>query len=295
MEEGVPLLIPIKLLRDLGARIDLAKNELFLEKFNVKVPLEIMQSGHAVLVEEDEEEGDLEDQLDEEVDRAGGGEVQRWSASGDLELEDEEDDEEGGHHMECAVSPEEKKLIEKLHQNMGHPSTDALARAPRMGKAREEIIKYVKKTFRCDLCDRHRMPKPARPATIPKSYEANQVVGVDVLYLPWTDPKEQVPVLNIVDWGTCYQVLEPVQGMTAEKVWAAFQRGWVRTFGMPRILVADQGKEFIGKFARKAGEHGALLRLIGARAPWQNGRTERQGGAAKGHLREVERSNLSSQ
>ena len=234
-----------------------------------------------VFAAEEEEERDLEDDLDEAVEQAGGEAVQRWAAGQSLQLEDEED-EEGGHHMECAVSPEEKKLISKLHQNMGHPSTEAFARALRMGRARDEVIRYVKKSFKCDLCERHQMPKPARPATVPKSYEANQVVGVDVLYLPWIDPNEQVPVLNIVDWGTCYQILEPVQGMTAEKVWTAFQRGWNRIFGMPRIIVADQGREFIGEFARKAGEHGALLRLIGARAPWQNGRTERQGGVAKG-------------
>ena len=234
-----------------------------------------------VFAAEEEEERDLEDDLDEAVEQAGGEAVQRWAAGQSLQLEDEED-EEGGHHMECAVSPGEKKLISKLHQNMGHPSTEAFARALRMGRARDEVIRYVKKSFKCDLCERHQMPKPARPATVPKSYEANQVVGVDVLYLPWIDPNEQVLVLNIVDWGTCYQILEPVQGMTAEKVWTAFQRGWNRIFGMPRIIVADQGREFIGEFARKAGEHGALLRLIGARAPWQNGRTERQGGVAKG-------------
>lgn len=43
----------------------------------------------------------------------------------------------------------------------------------------------------------------------------------------------------------------------------------------------DQGREFVGPFARKATEHGCLVKVIGARAPWQQGRTERHGGLAK--------------
>ena len=58
-------------------------------------------------------------------------------------------------------------------------------------------------------------------------------------------------------------------------------------FGMPEAVVADQGREFMGSFAQRAGEGGAVVRMIGARAPWQNGRTERHGGIAKGVLGKV--------
>ena len=56
---------------------------------------------------------------------------------------------------------------------------------------------------------------------------------------------------------------------------------WCRTFGMPDVILLDQGREFSGQFAARATDAGALLRVIGARAPWQNGKTERHGGIAK--------------
>ena len=111
-----------------------------------------------------------------------------------------------------------------------------------MARARHEVVRYAKRECTCDLCKEHQQPKPARPTSIPRAYEANQVIGVDIVYMPWTAPNQQVPVLNTVDWATCCQVLEPVQGLTAEKAWTAFMRGWARVFGMPRILVVDQGR-----------------------------------------------------
>ena len=235
-------------------------------------------SSQVVLVEEDEGE-DLEDALDRELE--GDEETQaigRMKPTTDEEVEDED---QGIKQLACAVTPQEKKLIHKLHQNLGHPARDDFCRALRMGRARDEVLEYVKKEYECQLCKQHSRPKPARPAAISQTYEPNKVVGIDVVFFPGISSKEQVPVLNITDWGSCYQTLERLEGMSSEQVWQAFQRSWCRVFSMPEVLVVDQGREFLGEFARKAGEHGALIRNIGARAPWQNGRTERHGGIAK--------------
>ena len=49
VQEDVPLLLPIRLLRDLEVLIDLAQHELTVRKFGVKVPLHTMPSGHATI------------------------------------------------------------------------------------------------------------------------------------------------------------------------------------------------------------------------------------------------------
>ena len=40
---------------------------------------------------------------------------------------------------------------------------------------------------------------------------------VDVLFLPDVDPRQLKPVLNIVDWGSGYQALEPMREKTASE------------------------------------------------------------------------------
>ena len=57
---------------------------------------------------------------------------------------------------------------------------------------------------------------------------------------------------------------------------------WVRYFGAPLTIIADQGAEFIaGAFSEFCDRNSILFTPIDVRAPWQNGRTERHGGIFK--------------
>ena len=232
----------------------------------------------------DEGEGgiDPEELIDRAQDREAHQDQVSQMRAVDPETVEEDGEENGDEHVPCRVTRKEKGLIQRLHVNLGHPRKEDFYRALKMSRARAEILTYVKREFKCDHCTQHQEPKSARPATIPKGYAPNRVVGVDVVYFPGINPREQKPILNIIDWGTCYQMLEPVPDLLSDSIWSAFVRSWLRTFGMPEMIVMDQGREFTGAFAQRAAEYGGLIRTIGARAPWQNGRTERHGGLAKG-------------
>lgn len=237
--------------------------------------------------EDDEDEGDLEEALDQAVEEAGErlpGDMARPpqkeedSDEGEDEMEDEVS---RGNQVPRGVSEADKRKIRKLHANLGHPSRGDFVRALRMARAREEVWKYVQKDFHCDVCEAQQKPKLNRPATIPRSYAPGRVVGVDVVFFPGVKPNETIPVLNVTDWGSCYQTLEPLEGMASEKVWWKFMKSWGRNFGIPEMVVVDQGREFLGEFSKRVNEAGAVVKTIGARAPHQQGRTERHGGLAK--------------
>ena len=231
---------------------------------------------------------DLEDALDQEVEReetehpAQEPEILRGEAEAEEEEEDEEDE-----PLPRGVSDADKRKIRKLHNNLGHPSKESFLRALRVARARPEVIKHVKERFRCEVCEAHTLPKAARPSMLPKHFEPGKIIGIDVVFMPSHNPRITIPVLNIIDWATCYQSLEPLEGRLSETIWKGFMRSWVRVFGMPELVVCDQGREFMSSFCRKVNEGGAIVRTIGARAPWQQGRTERHGGLAKGMLKRV--------
>ena len=190
---------------------------------------------------------------------------------------------------------EEKRLVKKLHENMGHPRPLDMARSLRLAHAKPHIIKYVAKKFSCATCEAKPRPKPARPAILPKSYEPGKVVGVDVVFLPGLDPRQSFPALSMVDWGTNYQMVERLRSTEADHTWRTFMRTWARVFGVPDIIVADLGSEFRGQFSELAGQAGALIRHTAARSPWQAGKTERSGSHFK-HIyeRARESSHISS-
>ena len=63
---------------------------------------------------------------------------------------------------------------------------------------------------------------------------------------------------------------------------------WVKPFGLLELLVVDQGPEFTGEeFADFFREHGMLVHFTDGQSPWQNGPTERAGGAFKEMLDKV--------
>ena len=239
-----------------------------------------------IWAEEDdaEDQQDVKDALDQEVENAGARLPGRMIPRPERMEEEEESEQEGeekAEGMKRGVSEGDKRKIQRLHVNLGHPSRDDFVRALRMARAREEVWRYVKNEFKCDVCMAHQRPKSNRPATIPRHYTPGRTVGVDVVYFPGVAPNETLPVLNIVDWGSCYQMLEPLDKVAAEEVWNRFMKSWGRTFGIPEVVVVDQGREFLGAFATRINEAGAVVKTIGARAPHQQGRTERHGGLAK--------------
>ena len=62
-------------------------------------------------------------------------------------------------------------------------------------------------------------------------------------------------------------------------------------FGPHRVMVADQGKEFVSwAFERLCSEHSTLLWRSAVQAPWQNGLCERSGGILKAVLSAIAKS-----
>eukprot|EP00435_Cladocopium_sp_Y103_P023371 s61_g5.t1 len=112
----------------------------------------------------------------------------------------------------------------------------------------------------------------------------NEVVGVDLIQVNVEGIGEYL-LLNCLCWGTDLQIAEPVEDKQAETVYRAFAKAWMAHYGPPALVVADQGREFVGQqFSDQLGQLGVPIHYINARAPWENGRTERAGGILKSRL-----------
>lgn len=116
---------------------------------------------------------------------------------------------------------------------------------------------------------------------IPRTYQPGKVVGVDVIYIPGIGGETTVPALNMVDWGTNYQMVEKLNTKQPEEVWKAMTRTWLRVFGCPEVIITDPGREFLSSFLKNASAEGIVVHNTAARAPWQQGKTERHGGHFK--------------
>ncbi len=183
--------------------------------------------------------------------------------------------------LEAAVTEDDKRKVAKLHVNLGHPARDSFLRFLRAGRVREEVVRWTAKEFSCAACESHRLPKAPRPAVVPKCYKPGVAVALDLFYIPDVQNQRSIPVLNVVDLGTNYQMIEMIESREPSSVWRAFWAVWARTFGMPQYVAVDEGLEFRGKLTQWCSQFGTIVFRSAARSPWQQGKVERHGGVIK--------------
>ena len=230
----------------------------------------------------------LEDELDEEIERAG------ESRRGPRDEEEDEDEEEAPageeqtaeqpqqqQQQEAAVSREDKMKIQRMHNNLGHPALPSFLRFLKAGRVRQEVVKWVAREFSCPTCKSHELPKAPRPAVVPKCYAPGVAMGLDVFYIPDELNQRSLPVLNMLDLGTNYQMVEVLESKEPLHIWRTMWRTWARTFGLPQYISVDEGREFRAGFAQMCASAGTLVFRAAARAPWQQGKVERHGGLMK--------------
>lgn len=154
--------------------------------------------GNYVMAEDDymftfptEEMEDLEDDLENEVARAGAtAELARGEASSSRE-----------------PTKEEQAAILKLHKGIGHPGLAEFIRFMKAARVKSELVRWAAKNFKCEACESRPKTKAVRPATIPKTYQPNKVIGIDLIYIPAVGGQQLQPALSILDWGSNYQMV----------------------------------------------------------------------------------------
>ncbi|OLQ04125.1 hypothetical protein AK812_SmicGene12846 [Symbiodinium microadriaticum] len=216
-------------------------------------------------------------------------------AAGENEPEDELplsvppiDEPDASGHLRVTAS--QKRLVHKVHVNVGHPPKARFLRMMRAAGALPHVLQYIKDDYECDQCSIRQRPDNRHRARCPRSFEFNRVLSIDIFYVKFG--LYQVPILNMTDTGTCYQVLQrlPIPTgshggtPTSEATWRAFLATWVRFFGPPEVLVCDAGSEFKAAFERGCEGQGILQHVVLPENPWKNAMSERHGGFVKHRL-----------
>ncbi len=100
-----------------------------------------------------------------------------------------------------------------------------------------------------------------RPSALPRSLKFNQVVGVDLV--DFDDIGIDMILMNVVCWGTGYQMMSVIPDKRSVTVRDAFSKDWIRHYGWPELMITDQGPEFVGhEFVTYIASGGCLQHFI---------------------------------
>jgi len=170
----------------------------------------------------------------------------------------------------------------RLHRNLGHLSPREFARALSHAGVKPELVQWARHQLRCSVCHERRHPQPPRPGMLPRALRFNQVVGADLVELDLQDVLPSAMgatsrwLLNVVCWGTGLQMAAFVPDKQSITMMQAFAALWTKHYGVPELLVCDQGAEFTGS-AFAVGTRGSWCTT---RTPPHRGRTGGRSGPA---------------
>ena len=176
-----------------------------------------------------------------------------------------------------------KATVARLHENTGHRSNRRLARALTLAGAPAIVVRAAKE-HKCSICMERVPPKPQRPASLPQPRDVSDQVHCDLLEAVDSQENKYI-IIHVTDFCTRFQMAQILDRKAAKVVIKFFKVMWMPVFGPMRVLVCDQGREFIShQFQDFCSEQSILLWHTGVGAPWQNGIAERSGGILKALL-----------
>ena len=168
-----------------------------------------------------------------------------------------------------------RQLVKRAHDGLGHPHRERFLRILKAAKATEEVLQEAR-NLKCSVCEKFASVRPPRKAAPPREFGINEVIGMDTVWLPTVGQKKKRVALNIIDYSSHFQMMIPLRGRSPEAVWTAY-RQWVKFFGPPRQIWADQGSEFKGSFKIRTAQEGTRMDPSSLEAPTQRGLAERHG------------------
>ena len=185
-----------------------------------------------------------------------------------------------------AISPAVKQAVKRLHENTGHRSNKRLARALTLTGAPPEVIRAAR-LHKCSVCQEMRAPKASRPASLPTPKDVSDQVHIDI-FEGYDLAEQRFYIVHAIDHCSRFQLAEVLPDKSSKSVTTFLKKRWFPIFGTPRVLIADQGREFVSwEFEQLCAENSVLLWHCAVQAPWQNGLCERGGGIIKAILNSI--------
>jgi transposase InsO family protein len=110
---------------------------------------------------------------------------------------------------------------------------------------RRDVARWCDECPRCAVSRHHRAHGGAGLADGVENHGKLRCVAIDLFEMP-TTPDGFTYGLVMVDHCTRFVAVEPLRDKTAASTASAFRRRWLLVFGVPWIVVSDNGSEFQG-------------------------------------------------
>lgn len=175
------------------------------------------------------------------------------------------------------IPQEIRSSVARLHLNLGHPSRQELCRFLAYEGSLPDAVYDCARRLRCATCERLKPKQPPRPSGKPSMVvgQFGDELQMDVFYCR-TLTSETFIVLGMVDKATGLQQAIILPDRSGDSVFEAFEKAWLRPYGLPIHVSCDPDPSFRGSFEARTTALGCIIEHCPAEAHWVIGMVERR-------------------
>jgi hypothetical protein len=152
-----------------------------------------------------------------------------------------------------------KRIIMRLHRNLGHPSNKELIRLLKSKNASDTLLQAAQE-HECGLCDLHKRPTGVPVSSMPKDTAFNDRVQADTLWIKVPGVRNKQPVLMMSDAMTRLLAARHLKAETTEEYIKQLEMAWIGFFGPMKTLQVDEHRAWSSDAMREwETEHGIQL------------------------------------
>ena len=173
-----------------------------------------------------------------------------------------------------SLTSEEKCRLRRIHNNLGHPSPETLARHLKAANESPSLIEAAL-DFQCDVCLESTEPRHQRPSKLPEPRDFNDLIGIDGFFFK-SQSGYRAYAIHALDEASCFRA----PSRLGDHAKQALNDFWISWAGPPKQVYLDPAGEF--RSEQILGYFQELnIKAWVTVAAWQRGRLERHGDILK--------------
>ena len=177
-----------------------------------------------------------------------------------------------------------RQTASKLHRQCGHTGSEKLVKLLRNAGVRNRKLELEIEAVAigCETCKKFKRPVPRPVVALPMASKFNEVIAMDLKV--W----DKYYFLVIVDLATRYCAATVLTNKLASSVISELFTSWISTFGGPKKILTDNGREFNNVELQELGEaFNIKIMTTAAESPWSNGACERLNDVLGSHVSKI--------
>ena len=170
---------------------------------------------------------------------------------------------------------EKPKVALKLHRQFAHPPAERLIQLILdSGIADADLSNHVHEISKnCQTCEKYKKAKPRPVVGFPIAKVFNETLAMDLKEVAYS-PK--IWLLHVIDHATRYSASCVIRSKKKEVIVKKLFQIWISTFGHPKKIFVDNGREFENsEFMSFCENMNIRILTTAAESPWSNGLVER--------------------